>query len=111
MPATYDDAGLLMQIVSWGTEMGIDDAGQAIFANDFDAKLATVNDLPVGKMLSFFETIATLVKHGVLDKELVLDLFWISGTWARVGPAALRERERIGEPRLYENYEALAKGE
>jgi hypothetical protein len=59
-------------------------------------------------MLSFFETLGTLVKHGILDKDLVMDLWWVAGTWARVGPAALRERARLGEPRLYENYEALA---
>ena len=108
MPATYDDAGLIMQIVRWGTEMGIDDAGEAVFSEDFDAKSASADDLPVSRMLSFFETIGTLVKHDILAKELLLDLWWVPGTWARVGPAAIRERERIGEPRLYENYEALA---
>jgi len=110
MAATYDDAALIMQIVRWGTEMGIDDAGQAVFAEDFDARAASADDSPVGKLLSFFETISTLVKHDILDKDLVLDLWWLPGTWGRVGPAALRERERIGEPRLYENYEALAAG-
>ena len=90
MPATYDDAGILMQIVRWGTEMGIEEACRGIFSDDFDPKLATVDDRPVAKMVSFFETVSTLVKHGVLDKQLVLDLFWISGTWARVGPAATR---------------------
>jgi len=29
---------------------------------------------------------------------------------ARVGPAAKRQREKLGEPRLYENFEALAAG-
>ena len=111
MPATYDDAALIMQIVRWGTEMGIDDAGQSIFADEFDAKKASAGDLPVAQMLSFFETLGTLVKHDILDKELVLDLWWVPGTCARVGPAALRERERLGEPRLYENYEALATGD
>lgn len=28
--------------------------------------------------------------------------------WGRVGPAAIRNREQLGEPRLYENFEALA---
>ena len=108
MPATYDDAAILMQIVRWGTEMGLEEAGQYIFSEEFDARMASTDDLPVGKMLAFGETISALVKHGILDKALVLDLYWIPGTWARVGPAALRERERLGEPRLYENYEALA---
>ena len=108
MPATYEDAALILQIVRWGTEMGIDDAGQAVFASDFDVRAASVDDSPVGKLLSFYETVGTLVKHDILDKDLVLDLWWVKGTWDRVGPAALRERERIGEARLYENYEALA---
>ena len=108
MPATYDDAAILMQVVRWGTEMGLDEAGQYIFSEEFDAGMASTDDLPVGKMLAFGETIGALVNHGILDKALVLDLYWIPGTWARVGPAALRERERLGEPRLYENYEALA---
>jgi hypothetical protein len=108
MPATYDDAALILQLVRWGTEMGIDDAGQAVFASDFDVRAASADDSPVGKLLSFYETVGALVKHDILDKDLVLDLWWVKGTWDRVGPAALKERERIGEPRLYENYEALA---
>jgi hypothetical protein len=32
----------------------------------------------------------------------------MSGAWARVGPAALKEREKFGVPELYENMEALA---
>ena len=27
MPATYEDAALVLQIVRWGTEMGINDSG------------------------------------------------------------------------------------
>jgi hypothetical protein len=41
--------------------------------------------------------------------ELIDDWLWIEGMWSRVGPAALRAREKFGEPRLYENFEALAK--
>jgi hypothetical protein len=108
MPATHNDAVLVVQLVRWGTEMGLAEATGALFASDFDPEAASANDSSVRKMLTFGETVATLVKHGVLDKELVDDLWWASGAWARVGPAALRERERLGEPRLYENFEAHA---
>ncbi len=108
MVATYEDAALVMQIVRWGAEMGLDDAGHAIFADAFDAKSASLDNPAVRKMLSFGETVATLVKHGILDEALVQDLWWIEGAWGRVGPAAKRDRERLGEPRLYENFEALA---
>jgi hypothetical protein len=97
-----------MQIVRWGTELGLEEAGHALFVDGFDPEEATVDDAAVGRILAFGETIGTLVKHQILDKELVLDLWSVAGTWGRVGPAAIRERERIGEPRLYENYEWLA---
>jgi hypothetical protein len=55
------------------------------------------------------ETVGTFVKQNLLSSELVHDLLWVDGLWARVGPAALQAREHAGEPRLYENFEALAK--
>ena len=110
MPATYDDANIVVQILRWASEMGLEDAAHALFAASFDANAATTDNPAVRKMLSFGETIATLVKHDVLDTALVRDLWWVDGMWARVGPAARRERERLSEPRLYENFEALVSG-
>ena len=37
------------------------------------------------------------------------DWLWVAGMWAAVGPAAAKAREKHGEPRLFENFEALAK--
>src|SRR5947208_3667101 len=54
------------------------------------------------------ETLGTLTKNGLLSLELVLDWQWVAGIWARVSKAALAQREKYGEPRLYENFEALA---
>ena len=108
MPATYDDANLVVQILRWGADIGLDEATGALFADGFDPEGADAHDPSVRTMLQFGEVVGTLVKQGVLDRGLVLDLWWISGSWARVGPAARRERERLDEPRLYENFEALA---
>lgn len=108
MGATKEDAALVMQIVRWGSEMGFDEVVRTIMADDFDPEKASAAEPAVHKMLTFGETVATLVKHDLLDKDLVFDLWWVKGGWARVGPAALRHRERLGEPRLYENFEALA---
>jgi hypothetical protein len=58
--------------------------------------------------LFFGETVGALVKHGVLNRDLLLDVFWVDGIWAKVGPSALRAREIAGEARLYENFESLA---
>ena len=110
MGAKHEDAALVMQIVRWGTEMGLDEATHEIFAEGFDPEAATADHKAVRTMLMFGETVATLIKHKTLDKDLVEDLWWVDGAWARVGPAAKRARERLGEPRLYENFEALATG-
>ena len=110
MGAKYEDAALVMQIVRWGAEIGLDEATHEIFAEGFDPEAATADQKAVRTILTFGETVATLVKHKTLDKELVEDLWWVDGAWARVGPTAKKARERLGEPRLYENFEALATG-
>jgi hypothetical protein len=107
MVATYDDAGLLVQLMRWSTEMKLEDGFNAIFAEGFDPDDVDRNSPAVGKVLLFGETIGALVKHGVLNRDLVLDVFWADGIWPKVGPSALRARERAGDPRLYENFESL----
>jgi hypothetical protein len=108
MAATQEDAALVMQLLQWGTAMGLEEAATALFAGAFDPEAASAGDAPVTTMLAFGETVATFVKHDVLDEGLARDLWWLDGVWGRVGPAARRERERLAEPRLYENFEALA---
>jgi len=101
---------LMVQLAQWGTSLGIQEAMPHVFAEDFDPQTAdAMSDGAVRTMLMFGESIGTLTKHGLLSVELVDDWLWVEGIWARVGPAALRQRERLGEPRLYENFEALAK--
>ena len=110
MPATYDDANLVMQIVRWGTEMGLTDAVLAVLADDFDPEAASTDDPSVQKVLNFGEVVGTFVNQGVLDRDLVTDMWWMEGLWSRVGSAARRRREHLGEPRLSENFEKLAGG-
>jgi hypothetical protein len=108
MPTTYDDAKLVVQLLRWGAEIDLPSALGEVISDDFDSEKANANDPAVRTLLHFGETVGTFVKRGVLDHGLVDDLWWIEGLWARVGPAALRQREKMGEPRLYENFEALA---
>ena len=65
----------------------------------------------VSKILMFGETIGTLVKNGLIDRQLVYDWLWVEGSWARVAPAAKRAREKAGVSQLYENYELPAQGQ
>ncbi len=110
MPATYDDANLVMQIVRWGTELGLPDALPAVLSDEFDPDTASGDDPSVQKVLGFGEVVGTFVKQGVLDRDLVMDMWWIEGFWSRVAPVARTQREHFGEPRLWENFEKLATG-
>ena len=106
---TRDDAQLMIQIAQWGTSLGVQEAMPRIFADDFDPETAdAMSDQAVRTMLMFGESIGTLTKNDLLSVELVRDWLWVEGIWSRVGPAALKQRDKFGEPRLYENFEALA---
>lgn len=109
MAGSTEQATLMVQLATWGSAIGADSG--AIWADDFDPETANVTDPAVRPILNFNETVGTLVKHGLLDRELVYDWLWVAGVWERVGPAALRAREKAGVPQLFENFEALAAGQ
>jgi hypothetical protein len=90
---------------------GLADAAGKVFSDDFDPDTAELSDPAVRIVLGFNETVGTLVKNDLLNRELVYDWLWVAGTWDRVGPAALRAREAAGVDVLYENFEALAAGQ
>jgi hypothetical protein len=107
MTATYDDAGLLVQLLRLDVEMGLDVAMSAVFDRSFDLETATGDDPNVRKILFFGEAIGAMVKHNVLNLDLIRDVYWFDGLWGRVAPHALAARAEENEPSLYENFEAL----
>jgi len=111
MAGTHEDAVLMVELAQWGATMGLPEASRRIFSDDFDSDEANALDEEVQTILVFHETIGTLVKNGLFDRDLVYDWLWVSGAWDRVGPAAKRAREAAGVPQLYENVEALAQGQ
>ncbi len=108
MTVTYEDAKIFIDLVRWSTEMGLNEALTEIYADDFDATDGSIDSPAARTVLAFGETAGALVKHNVLAFELLSDLFWIEGMWAKVGARARFVREHQGEPRLYEHFEALA---
>jgi hypothetical protein len=57
-----------------------------------------------------FENIGSMVKNGILDKHLVMDIYsWIvAGHWDRLSGLTAMGREAAGQPAIYENFEYLA---
>ena len=72
--------------------IGLPEASRTIFSDDFDQESAEALDPHVQTILVFHETVGTLVKNDLLDRDLVLDWLWVSGAWDRVGTAALEAR-------------------
>lgn len=97
----------MMELYKWHAMVGGDKAVLEVYAPDFDRDSADALDPAVQTTLVFYETVGSFVRNGLLDKDFVADLLWAKGAWDRVGPAALRAREKEGEPRLFENFEAL----
>ena len=108
MAGTHNDAVLVVELAKWGSMIGYGDASRAVFSDEFDPDTAEASDQSVQTILLFNETIGTLVKNDLLDRDLILDWLWVSGAWERVGPAATRLREKVGVPQMFENFEALA---
>jgi hypothetical protein len=107
MVATYEDAALVVQLLRWDTESGVNEALGVIFSELFDGEKAAPDDLNVRKVLMFGEAVGALVKHHVLDRDLIRDVYWFDGIWSRVKFHALAAREQENEPSLYENFELL----
>jgi hypothetical protein len=111
MAGSHNDAILMVELAKLGTMSGVPAAAETIFADDFDPEAADPSDPSIRTVLGFFETIATLVKNELLNRELVYDWLAVAAIWARVGPAARRSRAQLGVEYLWENLEALAAGQ
>ncbi len=108
MTQALEDAKMIVELAKWGTDMGLEDALAKLFRPDFDTGAAVDDDPSVRKVLWFYETVGTLVKRGALDGDFVRDVWWVEGMWPLVESHVLLARRESGEPRLYENFEALA---
>jgi hypothetical protein len=108
MAGTREDAVLVVELAKYAAMLGLADATGKIFGDEFDPERAEPGDPAVRVVLGFNETVATLVKNDLLDRDLVLDWLWMAGTWERIGRAAERARKQTGAPNLYENFEMLA---
>ncbi len=100
-----------LALVSYGGRAPLSEASRTIFAAEFDPDAVETDDPSVYAMLMFGETIGTLVKNGLLNRELIYDWLWVAGSWERVAPAAKRARAKLDVAQMFENFEALAAGQ
>ena len=115
---TYEDANVLLQVAQLYNSSDLSEIRMWVWSEDFPANYTDfIEQNPPGsdghhklvKYASYFETVATLWKHGLFNEDLLLD--WLLIPWPQVGDIITGERERIGEKRLWENFEALGKAQ
>ncbi|PKP56814.1 hypothetical protein CVT91_12175 [Candidatus Atribacteria bacterium HGW-Atribacteria-1] len=116
----YQDATLMLQLAQWGATLGLNEVMNWMWSDQFIPDYAEfVKKYPRGsegfanasKICGVFETIGTLYKHGLLNEELLFDWLAIDLVWDRIKGFALGMRKQTGEPRIHENFEAMAKAQ
>jgi hypothetical protein len=117
---TYQDARLMLQCAQWGAASGFQEAVNWMWSDQFVADfeefskkypMGSEGTLNASRICGYFETLGTLWKHGLLNQDLLFDWLAISMVWERIKGYALGVREMAHNPRLYENFEALAKAD
>ena len=117
---TYQDATLMLQLAMWGAVAGNQKAGSFIWSDKFENDYKEfVKKYPVGsdeysfasQMCTWYETLGTLFKHDLFNRELLFDWLLVSMVWNRLKGFVLGVRAEANEPRLYENFEAMAKAQ
>lgn len=110
---THEDADLMLQLVrSWPVEATdwmwsdefVADPGEFSVKNAEDGK----GYANIRAVLNWYETLGTLHKHGLLNEDLLFDWLAIDLSWDRMKGHALAWRAEIGNPHMYENFEAMA---
>ena len=115
--ATRDDGAALIQLATLHAQLQVSAGLNVLWRSDFpndpytiDAWFAPGTDGRRGleAVLAYFQTVGTLVRHGLLDPALCRDFARADLVWARIGPMALAERTRTGDETLWANFELLA---
>jgi len=117
---TYQDASLMLQIAHWGAVSGLQKASSFFWSDKFEPDYKKfLEKYPVGsdeyssitQICGWHETLGTLFKHDLFNRELLFDWLLVSGVWERIKGFALGVRQEAKEPKLYENFEAMARAQ
>jgi hypothetical protein len=117
---TYQDATLMLQLTQWAAAEGVSEAVNWMWSDQFVPDYAEfVEKYPPGsegfanasKICKWYETIGTLYKNGLFNEELLFDWLAVYPVWDRIKGFALGWRQQTREPRIYENFEAMAKAQ
>ncbi len=116
----HEDATLVVQLAQWWSASGGAAAKGWLWSDEFTPDYAEfTRKFPAGSegyanattILDWYETVGTLYKHGLLNKELLFDWLAVDLDWDRIKGIALGWRAESGVTGMYENFEAMAKAQ
>ena len=116
--ASQDDAAALVRLVHLRAQLQVSDGLDVLWRPDFPQDTYTIDAwYPPGtdgrrgleSVLVWFDTVGTLVKHGLLDPAIARDVARADLVWARIGPMAVAERGRTGDDEMWGGFQLLAK--
>jgi hypothetical protein len=115
---TKEDAQLIVQLAQLGPQMAHPKARGWIWSDafvsdpeEFFEKYPPGTDEfdYISGVATYYETVGTLWKHGLVNEELLFDWLYVAGMWERLGPILVEMRKST--PQLWENFEAMAEAQ
>jgi hypothetical protein len=79
------------------------------FRQTFPQGSNSTEERNVHRALGHFETIGTLYRNNLINEDLLFDWLAIDHLFARVKGFVLGVRKEIGQPRMFENFEYMAR--
>jgi len=117
---TGNDAATVLQLARWSTELDMTGALGFLWAADFPSTFTAFRALhPAGShgdeqfltICRFYETVATLWKHDLINETLLFDWLAITLVWDQLKEIAVGHRVERGNESLWENFEAMARAQ
>ena len=115
---THEDAKIMLRLAEINALMNVPEAAAFIWGDDFAPEIKDFRaKFPAGsretalvhRFLGWHETVGTLYRNGLINEDLLFDWLAVDLAWNRVKSFALAVRQESGEPRMFENFEYMAR--
>ena len=115
---TREDGASLVQLVTLHAQLNVSAGLDVLWRQDFPSDPYTIDTWfapgtdgrhGLEAVLLWFQTVGTLVRHGLLHPELARDIARADLVWARISPMAMAERSRTGDETMWGGFEHLAR--
>ena len=79
------------------------------FRERFDRGSNSTEEQDIHRILAYFETIGTLYRNNLISEDLLFDWLAVDMVWGRVKGFVGGIRRETGSPRMFENFEYMAR--